>query len=108
MDGVQDIVTGRIGKDQDGVLTDAAGNPLYRTKYSDKLAEVLLRATDKRFRDDPAVRATGGSTVYHIQVNHLAVNRPATSPIPAEVGGKRAEKTIEAEEMADLQAIDEI
>ena len=92
---------GRIDKDTDGIITT-------RKVYSDKLAETILKATDKRFRDDPAVRATSGGVVYHIQVGHLAVNRPATSPIPAEVDGKRAEKTIEAEEMADLQAIDEI
>lgn len=101
VDGVVEPIVGRVGKDEDGQLLDRAGNPMTRVRYSDKLAEVILRATDKRFRDDHGGVATGTGTTYNIQIN----NNAPDAPDAPETGGKWAENTGEPSKIGDIADI---
>ena len=70
VEGIDDLLIGRIGKDEDGVLTDRDGNPLIKKRYSDKLTELALRL-DPAF--NKATTGGGGTTVngdivYNLQM----------------------------------------
>jgi hypothetical protein len=105
VNGVAEAVVGRTGKDQDGQLLDSEGEPMVRVRFSDKLAEVILRATDKRFRDDQSAVGTGGGTVYNIQINRS--DCPSVQA-HAETGGKRTEKPVDLSELAGIEDISEV
>lgn len=89
--GVLDPIVGRTGKDMDGHLLDRDGQPMYRIRHSDKMAEILLRATDKRFRDDAGGSATGTGTTYNIQINNASPGVAHVHDIGGKTGGKAAE-----------------
>jgi hypothetical protein len=98
VDGVDEPVIGRIAKDQDGVITT-------KKRYSDKLAEVLLKATDSRFRD-AAPTTQNAATIYNIQVLHR--DGPGHAPddqAPAKVGGKTAAKQQQESQVIDAEAL---
>ena len=101
VDGVEEPVIGRVGKDQDGIITT-------KRRYSDKLAETLLRGTDKRFRDDSGTHATGASTTYNINFDYrqqVAVTMPGNTPAPQLSGGNMAEKTVKECQGVDIAAL---
>lgn len=104
VDGVQEPITGRIAKDQDGHLLGSDGQPMYRLRYSDRLAETILRATDKRFRDDAGGSATGAGTTYNIQINNASPN-VATVQDCQKIGGKGAENEDSETETIDFSDI---
>jgi hypothetical protein len=98
VEGVDEPVIGRIAKDQDGVITT-------KKRYSDKLAEVLLKATDARFRD-AAPTTQNAATIYNIQVLHR--DGPGHAPddqAPAKVGGKTAAKQQQESQVIDAEAL---
>jgi hypothetical protein len=43
-EGTKKPIIGRVAKDEDGILTDAKGRPLYLREYSDSLMQTLLKA----------------------------------------------------------------
>lgn len=106
VDGVQEPITGRIGKDQDGQLLDPDGKPMYRLRFSDRLAETILRATDKRFRDDAGGTAgTGSGTTYNIQINHAPPDVATVHDIGQKTGGKAAENEGDDPETLDFSDV---
>lgn len=106
VDGVQEPITGRIAKDQDGQLLDRDGEPMYRLRYSDRLAETILRATDKRFRDDAGGSAgTGAGTTYNIQINNASPGVASVQDIGQKIGGKEAENEDSEPETIDFSDI---
>lgn len=104
VDGVLEPIVGRTGKNQDGHLVDRAGDPMYKVRHSDKLAEVLLRATDKRFRDDSGGAGAGAGTTYNIQINHAP---PPDAPTVVDMGGKAAENDEGLPATLDFSDIDD-
>lgn len=44
VEGTKKPVIGRVGKDEDGILSDEQGKPLYLLEYSDTLMNTLLKA----------------------------------------------------------------
>ena len=98
VEGVDEPMIGRVGKDQDGIIT-------YRKRYSDKLAEVLLKATDSRFRD-AAPTTQNAATIYNIQV--LNPGAPGNGPddqAPHNSGGKTAAKQRHEGQVIDAEAL---
>lgn len=98
VDGVDEPIIGRTGKDCDGVITT-------KRRYSDKLAEVLLKATDSRFRD-AAPTTQNASTIYNIQVLRPGEhgNAPDDQP-PHNSGGKKAAKQRNESQVIDAEAL---
>ena len=105
--GVLDPIVGRTGKDMDGHLLDRDGQPMYRIRHSDKMAEILLRATDKRFRDDAGGSATGTGTTYNIQINNASPGVAHVHDIGGKTGGKAAENEEGLPETLDFGDIDD-
>lgn len=67
VEGIEKPVIGRVDKDQDGIISDGDGNPLYIREYSD---QVLLRLLGAR---RPAVwRERGGSINVNLTPEELA------------------------------------
>lgn len=59
-EGTRKPVIGRIGKDEDGIVTDRAGNELYLLEYSDSLATLLLKAhRPEKYRERQQIEHTG-------------------------------------------------
>jgi hypothetical protein len=68
VNGVDDVVIGRIDKDKDGVVTDAAGKPIVKRKYSDRLLEFALSKLDKEtFGDVSGTQNIGQQVIYNIK-----------------------------------------
>ena len=77
INGVDEPVIGRVGKDQDGIITT-------RKRHSDKLAEFALSRLDKdTFGEQSAVTSIGQQVIYNIQA--------FGSPIPARQPAQEAE-----------------
>lgn len=89
VEGVDNYKIGRIGKDQDGILKDADGNPIVERKYSDKLLEFgLSKLAKEQFGESPSSVNVGQQVVYNIH----ALN----------VGQQQAQKpVIDVEEVKD-------
>lgn len=67
VEGVEKPVIGRVAKDQDGIITDDDGKPVYIREYSD---QVLLRLLGAR---RPTVwRERGGSITVNLTPEELA------------------------------------
>ena len=104
VDGVDEPVIGRIGKDEDGIICT-------KKRYSDRLAETLLKGTDKRFRDDSGLHPTGASTTYNINYDYrqqVAIGPGAQAPAPKQSGGITAEKVVEECQAVDITALTDI
>ena len=98
IDGVDEPMIGRVGKDQDGIIT-------YRKRYSDKLAEVLLKATDSRFRD-AAPTTQNAATIYNIQVVRQDDHGNGPDDQPSHnSGGKTAAKQHSESQVIDVEAL---
>lgn len=66
INGVDDLVIGRIGKDQDGIIKDDNGNPVVKRKYSDRLAEFAISKMDKAtFGEEKANINLGQQVIYN-------------------------------------------
>ena len=85
----------------DLMIKDDDGEPLYKVRHSDKLAETLLKGTDKRFSDAAVARSPGTGTTYNIQINQrgpTATNnvrvREGDAPDAADEGGYPPESLI--------------
>lgn len=86
-------IIGRIGENQDGILTDSAGKELWERKYSDRAVIFALERLHKRFAP-PEKTASGsagqsGTTfVYNISVSSPApaVRLPPSVPIQLDGG----------------------
>lgn len=64
VDGVQEPVIGRVGKDEDGILTGPDGKPLYIRKYSDTLMALLLKAhKPEKYRERQDITANVNANV---------------------------------------------
>jgi hypothetical protein len=60
VEGVKKPIIGRVGKDEDGILTDDKGRPLYLQEYSDSLMNTLLKAhRPEKYRERSEVKHTG-------------------------------------------------
>ncbi len=86
VEGVEEPVIGRIGKDLDGIITT-------RRRFSDRLAESLLKGTDKRFREDRTTAAPASGITYNIQINQAPACDAATDADRPEKCGKSTENT---------------
>lgn len=110
VNGVPEPVTGRIGKDKDGQLLDPDGNPLFRIRYSDRLAEFALSKLDKpTFGEDKTNINLGNQVIYNIQGlslgcddgdNAMKLAEPGTPPRALKTGNKPA--TIEMPDFVEL------
>lgn len=106
--GVDDVVIGRIGKDQDGVITDRHGRPIVKRKYSDKLLEFAMTKLDKdTFGEVSGVQNIGQQVVYNIKGINLGQQVVIDSGSPSnpvqgqKAGGKPA--VIDLDSLGNLE-----
>lgn len=106
--GVDDVVIGRIGKDQDGVITDMHGRPIVKRKYSDKLLEFAMTKLDKEtFGEVSGVQNIGQQVVYNIKGINLGQQVVIDSGSPSnpvqgqKAGGKPA--VIDLDSLGNLE-----
>lgn len=67
-EGTKRPIIGRIAKDEDGILTDDKGRPLYLHEYSDSLMQFLLKAhRPQKYRE----RIQIDGLLQHIDVSAL-------------------------------------
>jgi hypothetical protein len=106
--GVDDVVIGRIGKDQDGVITDRHGRPIVKRKYSDKLLEFAMTKLDKEtFGEVSGVQNIGQQVVYNIKGINLGQQVVIDSGSPSnpvqgqKAGGKPA--VIDLDSLGNLE-----
>lgn len=106
--GVDDVVIGRIGKDQDGVITDRHGRPIVKRKYSDKLLEFGLTKLDKdTFGEVAGVQNIGQQVVYNIKGINLGqqvvidADSPSNQVQGQKAGGKPA--VIDLDSLGNLE-----
>lgn len=60
VEGVDEPVIGRVGKDEDGIITDEQGRHVFIRKYSDGLMQTLLKAhRPEKYRERTETRHTG-------------------------------------------------
>jgi AcrR family transcriptional regulator len=66
-EGTRKPVIGRVGKDEDGILSDENGEPLYLREYSDSLATLLLKAhRPEKYRERQEVQHTGRVGIEYV------------------------------------------
>jgi len=105
VEGVDNYKIGRIGKDQDGILRDADGNPIVERKYSDKLLEFGLSRLDKPTFGEAAPSVNvGQQVVYNIHaltVGQQPAQRPAIDVEEVKAGENPA--IIDMDSMGELE-----
>jgi len=88
--GIDEPVIGRVGKDRDGIVTDGDGKGVVRRRYYDRAVMFALERLSKRFQLPAAGGGGGGANVtYNITFNQ----RPAEPP------GRGGAVTVDAEEI---------
>jgi hypothetical protein len=66
-EGTSKPIIGRVGKDEDGILTDSAGEEIYIREYSDSLATLLLKAhRPEKYRERTDVQHSGAVQIEYV------------------------------------------
>lgn len=99
VEGYQEPVIGKIAPGIDGVLRNDDGDPITVTKYSDRLAEVLLKGRRPEYRDNPKIDIS--NQTLNVTVEDRSAALADVARVLAEAGVEVAEIEGHAAEITD-------
>lgn len=91
-EGWLEPVIGKVAPGIDGQLTDENGDPMYITRYSDRLMEVLLKGRRPEYRDSHRIDVTNQTLNVTVEDRSAALDEVARvlREVGADVDGRRS------------------